>query len=437
MDGKVALKSALLTCFGLAPLAEADTLEQAIEKAVYTSPVLQQSWSRVQSFQENINVARAEYFPTVLLTGGLGEEKTDYRDGIQTDKKLYRTELGLVVRQSLFTGLSTVNDVARLNAEEKSERYRLYAQTESKGMEAAEIYLELVLARQLLEVAEQNEAEHQSIRDTVRNKVDNQLAPSSELAQVEGRLASARASLTAAQLRLYEARSRYFETIGEIPDELSAPSTSRIMMPDSLEVAIAQARENHSEILSAKEAIEAARREYRVAKGLHAPEVYVEFGATRNKNTDGIEGLDENYHIMIRAEWELFSGGGHSARIRSSSHRISEAMNALLDVEQQVRQGVEGSWYSAQLTEQQVAHLEKDVRMSAEAEQGYQSRYDVGRKDLLSLLIVKSQTFTARRSFLEAYYQNLTAKYRLQYSMGKLLDSVTVDMPEDWTKSEK
>ncbi|MDE1240412.1 TolC family protein [Vibrio aestuarianus] len=112
-------------------------------------------------------------------------------------------------------------------------------------------------------------------------------------------------------------------------------------------------------------------------------------------------------------------------------------MNALLDVEQQVRQGVEASWYSAQLTEQQVAHLEKDVRMSEEAEQGYQSRYDVGRKDLLSLLIVKSQTFAARRSFLEAYYQNLTAKYRLQYSMGKLLDSVTVDMPEDWTKSEK
>ncbi|NVK10966.1 MAG: TolC family outer membrane protein [Gammaproteobacteria bacterium] len=436
MVKKVIVKSAVLACFALAPLAAADTLEQAIEKAVHTSPALQQSWSRVQSFQENTNVARADYFPTVLLTGGIGEEQTDYTAGINTDTRLDRTELGLIVRQSLFSGLRTVNDVARLTAEEKSERYRLYAQAEQTGMEATEIYLELLLARQVLEVAEQNEAEHQAIRDTVANKVSNQLAPTSDLAQVEGRLASARSSTAAAQIRLYEIRSRYFATIGEIPDELSDPSVSRVMMPSSLAETIARARENHPEILSAQEAIEAARREYRAATGQHAPEVYVEFGATRNENTDGSEGLDENYHVMLRAEWELFSGGSHSAQIRSSSHRIAEAMNARLDVEQQVRQAVEASWYSAQFTEQQVVYLEENVRKSEEAEQGYQSQYDVGRRDLLSLLIVKSETFAARRSYLEAFYQNLIAKYRVQYSMGKLLDSVTVAMPEDWTESE-
>lgn len=436
MTKKLTLQSAIAVAFFASQWSLADTIEQAVEKAVHTSPALQQTWSRVQSYEENTEVARADYFPTVFITAGVGEEQTDFISGLEVDERLDRTELGLIVRQSLFSGLRTVNDVSRLSSEERSERFRLYAEAESTAMEAVEYYLELLLARQTLDIARQNEQEHEAIRDTVRNKVSNQLAPSSDLAQVEGRLASARASTLAAHNRVFEAESRYFATIGEIPDEMSDPSTAQLMRPNSLAEAIARAQDNHPEILSAKESIEAARSEYRASRGLYAPEVYVEFGATRNENTDGTEGLDENYHVMLRAEWELFSGGGDAARVRSSSHRISEVMNARLDVEQQVRQGVEISWYSSEFTNQQVAFLEENVRQSEEAERGYQSQYNVGRRDLLSLLIVKSETFAARRSYLEAYYQNLVAKYRVQYSMGGLLDAVMVDVPEGWSKDE-
>lgn len=436
MAGKLKITSAVIATLCLSPLVGAETLEQAIERAVHTSPALQQTYSRVQSFEENTNVARSDYFPTVLLSGGIGEEQTDRTSGIQVDKRLERTELGLVIRQSLFSGLRTVNDVDRLTSEEKAERFSLYAEAESMGMEATEIYLELLLARQVLDLAEQNEREHKAIRDTVENKVNNQLAPSSDLAQVEGRLASARASKIASQNRLYELRARYLATIGEVPDELSDPNLDRLIMPNSLAEAISRAREKHPELLSSKESIEAARSQYRTATGLHAPEVYLELGATRNDNVDGSEGLDENYHVMLRAEWELFAGGGHSAEIRSSSHRIAEAMNARLDLEQQVREGVEISWYSAEFTEQQVEFLAENVRRSEEAERGYQSQYDVGRRDLLSLLIVKSETFSARRSYFEAYYQNMIARYRVQYSMGSLLDSVTVSVPEEWAEND-
>lgn len=422
--------------FWLASTAASDTLEQAVERAVYTSPALLQAHSRVRSFEENVNVARADYYPTVFINGGIGEEQTDYLSGNNVDRRLETSELGVVVRQSLFSGLRTVNDVSRLSAEERAERYQLFAEAESTGMESIEIYLELLLAEKILEIALQNQAEHEEVRDAVQNKVSNQLAPTSDLAQVEGRLASARSSAIAAQNRIFELKARYLATIGELPTELIDPSSSQLALPVDLPSAIDVAANGHPQILSSKESIEAAQGEYRAAKGLHSPEVYLELSANRNDNNGGIEGLDENAAVMLRVEYQLFAGGGHSAQVRSSSHNVNAALNARRDAEIQVRQGVEISWYSNEYTSQQLDFLRENVRQSEEAERGYQSQYDVGRRDLLSLLIVKSETFAARRSYLEVYYQNLIAQYRVLYSMGTLLDSLTVEYPEEWKAEE-
>ena len=437
MRNKLVTMSALIF-FGpfTAVSVNSETLEQAVERAVYTAPALSQTYSRLRSFEENVNVARADYYPTVFITGGIGEEQTDYLSGNEVDRRLETTELGLVVRQSLFSGLRTVNDVSRLSAEERAERYRLFAEAEDIGIKAIEIYLELILAEKVLEIALQNQEEHEEVRDSVENKVSNQLAPSSDLAQIEGRLASARSSTISSQNRIYELRSQYLATIGQAPSELIDPAQPTLLLPSDLLSAIDNASRTHPQIMSAKESIEAAQGEYRASKGLHSPEVYLELSANRNDNNGGIEGLDENAAIMLRVEYQLFAGGGHSAQVRSSSHNVSAALNARLDTEIQVREGVEISWYSNKYTSEQLDFLAENVRQSEAAERGYQSQYDVGRRDLLSLLIVKSETFSARRSYLEVYYQNLIAQYRLLYSMGTLLDNLTIEYPEEWQAEE-
>ena len=427
----------MLTGLALSSVTLADTLEQAVEKSVYTSPALQQSYFRVQQLGENVNVARADYYPSVFLTGSVGEEQTDYLSGLNVDRRLETTQLGLVIRQSLFSGLRTVNDVSRLSAEEQAERFLLYSEAEDTAMQTIEIYLELLLATKTLEIAQQNEQEHQRIRDAVESKVSNQLAPSSDLAQVEGRLASARSSVVAAYSQIHELKSRYFATVGEAPGDLIDPSSGQLVLPYSLPAALEVAINEHPQILSSKQSIEAASREYRASKGLHAPEVYLELSANRNDNNGGVEGLDENAAVMLRVEYELFAGGGHSARVRSSSHNVSAAMNARRDTEVQVRQGVEISWHSADYTSQQLDYLSENVRKAEEAERGYQSQYDVGRRDLLSLLIVKSETFAAKRSYLNVYYQNMIAQYRVQHAMGVLLNNLTIEYPDDWKVEEE
>lgn len=427
-------KLALLMTLVSSSFVQADTLQEAVQKAIEHSPILKQNYNRLQRFESNTDAMRADYYPTVVLRGGYGIEQTEYTGGVYKHEKLNRGELGLTIRQSLFSGLRTVNDVNRLSEEEKSEYFRLMSKSEQIAIEAVQAYIQLHMAKKILEVAEKNQKEHERIKRIVENKTNNRLVPSSDLSQINARLASARSSTVAARNRLLEMYSRYSALVGSAPNETYDPDVSQVEIPASLEAAVAEAISNNNHIHAAEAQIEAARFELKTARSNFSPEVYLELSASNNNNVDGISGRDEDYQVMLRAEWELFSGGRDLSRQKASAYKIDEAKNARLDVEDQIRRTVEIAWNNYFLLNEQLNHLSENLKNSRDAEEGYQSQYDVGRRDLLSLLIVKTETFSVERSLIESQYNSLQAKLELKYNIGNFLKSMRTVTPGEWKR---
>ncbi len=416
--------------------SQALTLEESVEQVMLNDPMLKQSYSRMKSTDSEKDIAGSEYLPEVILSAAAGEEDTKYKSGVNIDNQLTRTELGILVRQSIFSGLSTKYEVRRLAHETESERLKLYADAEDKAMEVIEVYLQLIEAQQLLQLSLQNEQDHKKILEDVKTKVDNQLAARSDLAQVESRLSNAQASTIAARNRLFSLEARYFKLVNQAPQNLTEPVANNANIPQTINEAMELAKSNHQAIQSAMLDIEATESAYKAAAADYYPSLDLELAANADENIDGIEGKNQDASIMLRLQYSLYQGGKTNAQRRASAWRYQEAIELRSETEREVLQAVKQSWYDNELLESQLDFLKLNVENSKVAEEAYREQFNVGKRELLDVLISKTELFRARQSYIETWYDKLMANYQLKNSTGVLLQSLFIEYPVEWTDEE-
>lgn len=416
---------------------QALTLEESIAEAILNDPKLKQTYARMKSMESDQDFEFGNYLPTVTLTGGAGTDRSYYASGNKIDDEAKKTELGLMFRQPIFSGLKTHHDVKRLGYEVQAERLKLYSQAEDVAIQVIETYLELLTAEQVYELSKRNQEDHEGILKDVKTKVENQLAARSDLAQIQSKVANARASTSAAFNSMVDLKSNYETIVGTAPGDMVEPIPNSTELPASEADAITSAKENHYAILSALEDIKATDREVSAAASDYYPEIYLELAANQDKywndgNGNANTGKTRDSTIMLKMEYELFNGGRDVARRNASRWRHQESLELKESTERDVVTQVHQTWSAYTYLGEQVAFLQSNVDNSALAEQGYREQFRVGRRELLDVLIAKNDLFQARKSYLETQSRHLSAIYRLKRLSGKLMSAMAINFPDQW-----
>ncbi|MFQ3339497.1 MAG: adhesin transport system outer membrane protein, partial [Colwellia sp.] len=119
---RVEFKSIKLLCLAtfFQTTVNAQSLEQAVAFTFDTHPELRAAYTRFKVSEKQIEQATSGYLPTVDITAGIGYEYTDSpstRRQIGTDgegtAELQRSEIGLSLRQEIFSGFYTSSEVER------------------------------------------------------------------------------------------------------------------------------------------------------------------------------------------------------------------------------------------------------------------------------------------------------------------------------------
>ena len=437
---RVGLGLALLGQFFTASV-NALTLEESVAAAILNDPQLKQTYARMKSIESDQDFEFGDYLPTVTLTGGAGTDRSYYTSGNKIEDEAKKTEIGVILRQPIFSGMKTYHDVKRLGHEVQAERLKLYSQAEDVAVQVIETYLELLTAEQVYELSKRNQEDHEKILEDVKTKVKNQLAARSDLAQIQSKVANARASTIAAYNSMIDLKSNFEIVVGLSPGTLTEPVPNSVELPASESEAITYAKENHHAILSALEDIKATDREVSASASDYYPEFYLELAANQDKYWDdgsgnANTGKTSDSSIMLKMEYELFNGGKNYARRNASRWRHQESIELKESTERDVVTQVHQTWSAYTYLGEQVAYLQSNVDNSALAEQGYREQFRVGRRELLDVLIAKNDLFQARKSYLETQSRHLSATYRLKRMTGKLMSAMSMKFPEQWQEEE-
>ncbi|MGD9708575.1 MAG: TolC family protein [Halothiobacillaceae bacterium] len=251
-----------LTAFGLALMASvpasAVTLEQAIADTLQNNPNILSQAHETESRKEELRQAKAGYYPSLDLTAGIGYEDSKNINTGQEWRDYTRKEAALLLRQMLFDGRATTSEVERQEARIASADWRLKALGEYTSLQVAEVYLELMTRQELLRLSQENLKTHERTYDQVKLRSESGVGRMADLAQVEGRVARARANVISDENNLADALANYRRVVGSVPaDGLNEPSGIDANLPATMETALQQAQNNHPTLRSAEADVDA------------------------------------------------------------------------------------------------------------------------------------------------------------------------------------
>nr|WP_297347758.1 TolC family outer membrane protein [uncultured Glaciecola sp.] len=427
----------------------AQSLEQAVALALDTHPDIRQAFARFKSKEEDVNRATAGYLPTVDITAGYGYEYTDTpsnrRSGLGIDDgetELGRGEFGVSLRQMLFDGMFTSSEVKRTKFEASAEQWALISTAEDLALSVSQAYLNYLKNQQLVTLSEKNVESHQKIYGQIKERTDSGIGSIADLSQVTGRLARAQSNLIAARNNYQDARAQFISLTNITPDDLVMPVPDADLLPKDNTSGLLLAIERHPIIKSARQDIHAARAFGSSVKANYYPKFSLELAANSDNDLAGENGLnrfDDNVgghrndlSVMLRMRYNLYSGGKDVALERSAAYKTIEAQEINYRAHRQVTESFGLAWNAYSMLGLQKQYIQEHVVTSKDTQEAYQQQFSLGQRNLLDLLDTENELFQARKDYLDANFDELSARYRLLNVTGQLLDSLRVTRSAEW-----
>lgn len=422
----------LTSTLALSQHASAQELAGVIQQALEAHPQVQAGVNSRLAADYQLKAAKGGYLPSIDLRGGYGREGTDSRstrasgDHWQT---LSRGESSLSLSQMVFDGFATSSEVGRQSAIVNSRAYGLLATSELIGLDAVQVYLEVLRRQELVRLAEENYRSHQRIYDQISLRAERGVGSTADRDQADARLAQAHNNLITEQTNLADARVNYYSVVGSEPADLYQPSSASIVLPSSLEEARQRMLENNPQLRSAESDIMATERQYDAAKSSFYPRFDVELSRSANNDIDGTPGHENEWQAMLRMRYNLFSGGSNKAELRARSYQVNEALDIRNNALRVLNEELGMAWNAVLNARAQLPVAEQYAAYSQRVREAYQQQFGLGERTLLDLLDSENELFSARRRLADVTFAGLYSQYRVKAGMGELLRSQGVVAP--------
>jgi len=408
-------------------LSFADTIEDVVEHVLKTNPDIRATAYNRLARDEEVKKAESGYYPSLDVSAGVGIDKLQH----PFKRTLHPRSSVLSLNQNLFHFGTTTNEVRRQKSRVQSQAYLLQANSEVMSLQTARVFLDVLRAEELHELAQENLLNHQKIADQMRLRSESGVERRADLDQVLGRLALAQSNVVATQANLQDAKTNYIAVTCLYPRNLVKPDPVDFSFPRKMEEAVRMAVENYPLLKSAKADLEARHYQFKAAKSDAYPSLDLTADYRWEYDVDEREGYAREFTAAMILSINLFRGGYDKARIAETAHQIREAEEIYKSTHRETAQSIKLSWEAYKAAMERVAHLEDYAESSRLTAEAFSKQWMVGRRTMFDVLDSQAEYINARRDLVNASYEELLSEYRVLSGMGKLVHTLGLEWPEE------
>lgn len=421
--------TAVALCSGA---SRAETLEQAIARAVQFFPEIQAAQARREQASAQRGQARGELFPSLDAAYGEGREKSRNLSTLPLgfDPTLTRQEASVTLTQLLFDGGAAYRQMKRFGARAEGAGFTINDTAENIGSRTGQAFTEVRRLREQLAIARQNVGVHERTLSDVNELATAGRGRRADVTQADARRALALSALEQTTGQLAQAEAAYKNLTGRLPGDLTPAPNLSPKIPGTLDEVVSLALASHPAVRAAEKEVEAAQHDRGSAEArLAIPRITVEAGATQNQNLNGLVGPYNERYAMLRFRYNLFHGLGDSERVREAGARIYELLSTLDRVRNDVERDVRQAWEGLVSDRARLPVLAAYARSSADVAEAYRLQFQLGQRSLLDVLNAENESYNARASFVAGREVVTADEVRLLAAMGRLLETVGVTPP--------
>lgn len=407
------------------PAGETATLDDAARQAVMSNPEVLSSFHAFQAAEQETRVARGGYFPRLDLEGGVGKERID--DPRFPINDFSRDRISLSLSQMLFDGFETRNEVRRLNHAARTRYYEVWSASENVAAEAARAYLDVLRHRDLVDLSEENYAQHRVIYEQIERRTQAGISRRVDLEQAAGRLALSESNLLTDVTNLYDVSTRYQRIVGELPREtLTEPSFTTSGLPPTVEDALRLGYASSPLMNAAIANVWSAQASADVVKSTMMPRFDVRARQDVWHDKDDIDGRLEEGVVELVMTYNLFNGGSDTALRKQRLLQVNVAQDVRDRTCRDIRQELSIAYNNTRRLEEQKIYLDRHQLAIEKAREAYRRQFDIGQRTLLDLLDTENEYYEARRAYVNALRDHAISYARTLASMGKLIATLAL-----------
>ena len=405
--------------------AIAVTLYDALNQTYQNNIQLNAERENIKASEEDINISKADYKPSLTLSGSKSREDTKKltnQSGVNstindvntftTSIKLEQTILdfrrGLILKKNI-TGL----DLAKAKLIKK-EQDILHS--------AIEAFSNLILTREKLNINRKNLdlLNRQVENDKIR--LDRGQITITDLAQSESSLAGAQAQFTQAKGDLLISKLTYENIIGKItdPNQLKKNSNAIVNIPKNLNEAIDISKENNPDIKIAKFDLVQSEKDLAIANSDLKPTASISLERSYAEDVSSAIGEREKDVLKATVIWPFYSGGKKRSTINKNSNLASRKRLLLDDAVRTNEANVASAWLSLESSKGFLNSVKSQVRAAEIANDGIAAEYERGSRTTLDVIQSNGLLLSAQISLASSEKNYLMAQYNLLKAVGLL-----------------
>ena len=417
-----------LVAFSFGLIANAETvipLKQLVEKVISSNPEVQAKYHAYVGAGYEQDVVEGNYLPKVDI-------QSTYRNqsGIDNPRGTNGTNIPrfnneLVLRQMIFDGFATPNEVNRLGHAKRVRYYELQSAMQDSSLEFMRGYMDTLRYRQLTEFAKSNYVAHKQLFDKINERVTAGVARRVDLEQATGRLALAEANLLTEATNLHDVTARVQRLLGELPPEtLEQPDFYKAGAEATAADALRVAYLKNPNILATSEDIQATKDEVKTKEAKYLPRLDLQARKNLGTSSDGRNSTNAADVLELTMNFNLFNGFSDKAAVSQTIEKMNVANDMRDKACIDTRQLVNIAYNDINQLKEQLTYRDTHQKSIESAREAYRKQFDIGQRTLLDLLDTENEYFQARRAYTNTDYDIQTAYARLYATQGELLNKI-------------
>jgi outer membrane protein len=405
--------------------AFAVTLYEALNQTYQNNIQLNAERENIKASEEDINISKADYKPSLTLSGSKSIENTNKLtnqsggDATASDIDPFTTSIKL--EQTILDygrDLALQKNITRLDL----AKAKLIKKEQDVLHSAIEAFTNLILAREKLTINRKNlnllnrQVENDKIRRD-RGQITN-----TDLAQSESSLAGAQAQFTQAKSDLLISKLKYENIIGKLsnPNQLKKNSNSIVSIPNTLSKAINLSKQNNPDIKIAKFDLAQSEKELEISKSDLKPTASLSLERSYSDDLSSTIDQKEKDTLKATVSWPFYSGGKNRSTINKNSNLTIRKRLLLDDVVKTNETNVASAWSSLESSKSFLNSVKVQVRAAEIANEGIAAEYERGARTTLDVIQSNALLLSAQISLASSERNYLMAQYNLLKAVGLL-----------------
>jgi len=404
----------------------ADNLTEALLKAYNKNPKLNAERENISVSEENINISKSDYLPSITLSGSKSKEDTSKLtnqsggDASITDVDPLTTSL--LIEQTLYDGARNADlkknelglDVAKVQLL-KVEQEILY--------QAVEAYTGLILANKKYKINQSNVSLLERQVETDQARLEKGQISVVDLAQSEASLAGANAKFIEAKNEVVTGKLIYENVIGSIDNisDLNEKLSFNLKLPQNLGEANKVSQKNNPGLIIAKLELQQSEKDIKIAQASLGPSATLSFETSQTEDLSAT--YDERDKSVLKAtvKWPFYTGGKNRATLNKNKNLSNQKRLLLEDAITSNQIAVASAWSSYQSLKSLLNSVRSQVGAAEIANEGITIEYESGLgRSTIDVIQSNTLLLDAKTSLANAERNYLLSQFKVLESIGLL-----------------